>query len=340
MKWAIALALAGLASAAHPAEPARYMTADLVAETQAPRPGSTVLLGFRMTPRPGWHGYWSNPGDSGIAPVVRWTLPPGATAGPLLHPPPELLVSDGISSFVHSGPYLLLTRLALPQTAKAGDRLPVTAVLNWAACTATRCVPMRQTFAIDLVAGDGTPGPQAGDLKRGLSRVPRGDFHGTFAVSGKRVRLALPAGLTLNPGKARFFPDQNGFFDAASARSTRRDGEFVIEADLLASAGAPALSGVVSDGARAYRMAFAQAAAPVAVEAEPESVAKTAAPSAAARSAAAQPQAREAGLPETKPAAAGAVDRGSRWFWVWIAAATVVLAAVAWLTRRFYAARP
>ena len=30
-----------------------------------------------MRTRPGWHGYWRNPGDAGLPMEVDWDLPPG-----------------------------------------------------------------------------------------------------------------------------------------------------------------------------------------------------------------------------------------------------------------------
>ena len=54
------LALAARAEAA--ADPARYIKADLVSETMSPKPGSTIVIGIQMTPRPGWHGYSEQPG--------------------------------------------------------------------------------------------------------------------------------------------------------------------------------------------------------------------------------------------------------------------------------------
>ena len=104
----VALLAAAVASAA--ADPTRYMPAELIAGTLDPAPGRTILVGIRMTPRPGWHGYWSNPGDSGIATTVRWSAPGGESFGPLLHPAPSLLSAGGVDSYVHEGEHILLSR--------------------------------------------------------------------------------------------------------------------------------------------------------------------------------------------------------------------------------------
>ena len=55
----------------------RHIATEFIAETDAPAAGSVVSLAIRMTPEPGWHGYWKNPGDSGMEPIVNWTFRPG-----------------------------------------------------------------------------------------------------------------------------------------------------------------------------------------------------------------------------------------------------------------------
>src|SRR4051812_14995950 len=44
--------------------------------------GVKGTLALAMHPRPGWHGYWLNPGDAGQPTTVAWQLPQGAAAGP------------------------------------------------------------------------------------------------------------------------------------------------------------------------------------------------------------------------------------------------------------------
>ncbi len=245
--------IAGQASAA--ADPAKYIRAELIAESAAPRPGSTTLIGIRLTPRPGWHGYWSNPGESGFAPTVRWTGPKGVTVGPLLHPAPTLLKVGGMSSFVHDGPHVLLARMAVPRSLKPGTRMPLIAALDWAACTVTQCVPLRATLRLDLVAGAGSAGANAAALRAAGRKLPRSALDGRISVAGKFVQLTLPRSLRLDSRRTRFFPDTNEALDAAAGRSAIRAGTIVISAPRRGPA-PRTINGVVSDGRSAYRLAF------------------------------------------------------------------------------------
>jgi len=255
------LALLGLVAAVRAdaaADPARYMKAELVSESLHPKPGSTILIAIKMTPKPGWHGYWSNPGDSGIAPSGTWSTPKGVKVGPLLHPAPSLMVSDGIASFVHSGPHMLVSKLQISPEIRRGAHIPVIANLSWAACTPTQCVPLKARLRLDLIAGNGAASGNAPLIRAAAARLPRRAPDATYVRAGKTIRLTLPASTRLDSRKSLFFPDDSAAFDVARTRPSRRGGHVVL-AIPLRSAPPATFGGVVSDGVRAYRIAFHRA---------------------------------------------------------------------------------
>lgn len=247
------------ASTAAPAQLAggRYVRAELIASTTVPRPGSSIVVGLRMTPQQGWHGYWSNPGESGLAPSVRWAAPAGVRFGPLLHPAPTLLQSMGIVSYVHSGPHVLLSRVSIGRGIAAGTPIPVTANLSWAACSKNQCVPEHATLSLQMVAGDGASSPDAQALERALAALPGRAPRGRFSAAGGKLILELPAGLRLDPRTVRFYPDRNGYFDPLAVHVTAR-APIRLEAPLADPAPDP-ITGVVSDGTAAYRLEFTPA---------------------------------------------------------------------------------
>jgi DsbC/DsbD-like thiol-disulfide interchange protein len=109
--------------------------AALAVESLEPKPGSTVRVAIRMTPEPGWHGYWQNPGDSGLPVTVRWEAPAGTRFSELQHPAPRLLSVQGIASYVHEGPFALVARMRVPAGLAPGTRLPLIAHVSWLACS-------------------------------------------------------------------------------------------------------------------------------------------------------------------------------------------------------------
>lgn len=322
-----AIALAASSGAAAGADPARYMDAKLMVESAAPKPGSTVLVGFSFTPRAGWHGYWSNPGDSGIAPTVRWTAPDGVSFGPLLHPAPTLISADGIDSFVHEGPHILLSRMTITSSLAAGTSIPVKADLSWAACTATQCVPLRATFTLDLIAGNGATGASSKLLQTAASKLPRSASGGSFSVENNRLELRLPQLSNLDTRNARFFPDESGTIDPTSERSSVDFGAVRISAILKGEA-PKSLGGVVSDGRNAYRLSF-QPAAPESKGAETQATRET-----ETISQTAPPSIQKAAIPSAPSPAQPERRTNDVWIWFALLAGAAIAAGCIFARRR------
>ena len=129
-----------------------------------------------MRPKPGWHGYWLNPGDAGLPMSVEWQLPPGVAAGPLRYPVPGKLTIAGLMNYVYERDYAVLVRLTIP--AGASGAIPIRAAARWLACTDKICVPEAGTIALDLPVGAGPPTERRGSTNgaapcRGRSRLRR-----------------------------------------------------------------------------------------------------------------------------------------------------------------------
>ncbi|MGA2190262.1 MAG: protein-disulfide reductase DsbD domain-containing protein, partial [Steroidobacteraceae bacterium] len=63
--------------------------ARLVSETGGIAPGQSIWVALEFNIREGWHTYWRNPGDSGQATSLAWSLPPGFTAGAMVWTTPH-----------------------------------------------------------------------------------------------------------------------------------------------------------------------------------------------------------------------------------------------------------
>src|SRR5687768_17294106 len=87
-----AMLLGTAAQAQLPTPGKNAIAASLVPESTAVVPGRTVTLALMMRPEKGWHGYWKNPGDSGIETQIAWDLPAGLAAGPIQYPVPHRLI--------------------------------------------------------------------------------------------------------------------------------------------------------------------------------------------------------------------------------------------------------
>jgi thiol:disulfide interchange protein len=252
------LLLLGLLALLLSAAPARAQLAggepaisvELRPEGRTAAPGSTIALAFVMRPRPGWHGYWSNPGLAGRPNEVTWRLPAGAEAGPLRYPVPERLLIAGIMNYVFERDYALLVDLKVPANAAPSATLPIAARLDYLACTDQICVPQRTDVSTQLVIGAPTAENRAQfdafrrDLPRPLGQPAR------FELANGRLRLAVPLPADADLAEPYFFPATLDAIDYSAAQSVSRSGDMlIVETQAAANAaGLTAIEGVLSLG--------------------------------------------------------------------------------------------
>ena len=113
-----AVAAPARAEAAAPAP--RRVVVTLIGEGASIEPGTPFWVGLRQQIARGWHTYWINPGDSGEAPTIDWSLPPGFTAEPIVWPRPQRLRVGPAMSYGYTGEVVLLTRLVPPADVRPG----------------------------------------------------------------------------------------------------------------------------------------------------------------------------------------------------------------------------
>jgi len=209
--------------------------------------GGEVDLAIQMRTKPGWHGYWLNPGDAGLPMEVKWQLPPGYSVGALRYPVPSRLSVAGIMNYVYEKDYAVLARLKVPQGAKPG-MVPISATAHWLACTDKICVPEQGEFSTEIAVGIDQPDYQTQfDEWRKLLPRPLATT-ATFELSKHRIRVAIPLPRTVDVEKPYLFPAVDGPVDYAGTQHFRRHGDKLI-AELPRRSGEPArLAGVLALG--------------------------------------------------------------------------------------------
>jgi thiol:disulfide interchange protein/DsbC/DsbD-like thiol-disulfide interchange protein len=254
------------------------IAASLIPESAVVVPGKTVTLALMMRPSQGWHGYWKNPGDSGIETQIAWDVPAGLAPGPIQYPVPERLIISGLMNYVYEGDYAQLIDVKVPAGLAPGTKLPIRARVDYLACTDEICVPETANVAVDLEAGS-TSGAQTNqamfDRFRQALPKPLGST-ARFERAGTRFRLAIPVPAGLELREPYFYPLTDGALSYAAAQTFSRAGDtLIVETDAPPNGGSlDAVEGVLklSDGnglsLKAIPGAIPAAGTPLELEAE------------------------------------------------------------------------
>lgn len=209
---------------------ASHITPRLIAETMVPAAGGETTLAFAMDPAPGWHGYWRNPGDAGVATRVEWQAPAGLRLGPLTYPVPQTLMISGLMNYVYEGPHALLVALRVPAGLRAGTALPIVAKLSWLACNPQTCVPERAVLALTLRVGNGAVDPAVrATFDRWRAALPRPlGLVAHFQLVGGRFRLAVPLPAAAAAPDPYFFAATDHVIAYAAPQTMRRAGNRLV----------------------------------------------------------------------------------------------------------------
>ncbi len=219
---------------------------ELVSEVKAPAPGQRFTIGLVMTPKPGWHTYWENPGDSGMPTRAEWKVPEGVTVSALRYPVPETYVVAGLMNHVYSGENVLLAEVSVPQSASGA--LPLSVRLDWLVCDDKICIPEGADLALPLALGDGTADPtEQSRFSDARDALPRQLYErAVFATDGKRIRLSVPMAGTDTITGAHFFPgSDDAFLFASSQTITRTDSSLIIEGDAVPGTSPKSIPGLL-----------------------------------------------------------------------------------------------
>jgi len=204
---------------------AEQVTARLVAERMAVAPGESADLLLVLDIRPGWHTYWTNPGDSGEPPGIDWTLPPGVTAGPLQFTVPELIRVGPLANFGYSARALHPVSIEIPGDWPVGEAIPIRARAHWLVCE-DYCIPESAVLELTLPVGGraGERDPAVSDLfAAARDALPQGSLSGAVmreSENGSHIEVPFRDRLP-RPVSVRFFPSQWGLIEHAAEQPWR-----------------------------------------------------------------------------------------------------------------------
>jgi DsbC/DsbD-like thiol-disulfide interchange protein/cytochrome c biogenesis protein CcdA len=214
--------------AAQPVADLPHTRAELILETRTPAPGKPFTALIRLSPKNGWHNYWSNPGDAGAPTRLAWTLPIATPTPPEpRYPVPETLLVSGLMNHVYSHPNAMVIEITPPAGLAPGTPFPLTVKADWLVCSNEQCVPEAATLTATPSIGTGAPDPgTAAALASARAALPKPvDWNIRYRLENGRFILAVPFATPAEVSAAHFFPDRDGIIDYAAPQSLTRAGD-------------------------------------------------------------------------------------------------------------------
>lgn len=186
-------------------------------------PGKTAWVAIRQTIDAGWHSYWRNPGEAGMATTLAWTLPEGVKAGEINWPTPKRISNGAVIDYGYENAATLLVRLTASAAAKPGK---AEVAVNLLICEHV-CIPEQAVLDFDLRHASGEK-----VLFDAARRALPTAFPGTalFASDAHRlfVRLEAPWIAGLDASRVAIYPaSQEGIADS-SVPALKRDGSYLV----------------------------------------------------------------------------------------------------------------
>ncbi len=213
---------------AQPSQPENAQ-AQLISEVKTIQAGEPFWVALQLKLRPEWHVYWKNPGDSGSAPSIQWTLPQGFQAGDLVFPYPKRIPIDPLMNFGYEDEVYLLTEIT-PTAQLAGNSTTLRAQAEVLVCK-LECIPEQKTLTLTVPIAATVPikDPAWTDaLTRTRQAHPQPSPWATsFAVDDKDLTLFVNApGLAAGQLKqVEFFPNKDGMIQNAAPQRLTVDQE-------------------------------------------------------------------------------------------------------------------
>lgn len=105
----------------------------LIPETEWVCLGTSFSVVVRLTMESGWHTYWINPGDSGMAPDLHWTLSPEVRLRGVYYPCPDRIEDEGLVTFGYEDAVSLLAEFDVSGSS-TGTEFQIALDARWLVC--------------------------------------------------------------------------------------------------------------------------------------------------------------------------------------------------------------
>lgn len=233
------------------ASPSRAQTdqveVQIIAERSVVQPGSAVWIGLEQTIIPHWHTYWLNPGDSGTPTRIDWTLPAGASAGPIQWPLPRRYKQGSLTNYGYSGKTMLLSSVRIPDDAKPNSDFPIRAKVSWLVCEEI-CIPQQAELELTLKVA-AKAGPANRKIQAAHAALPdAAPWNATVTYAQDKLQLRIDSAelVAARLEEVWFYPFKWGKLAHGAPQLVSRDGDTLVLA--LQAGEAPGAAGEALEG--------------------------------------------------------------------------------------------
>lgn len=115
--------------------------------------GSDFNVVIELTPNPGWHAYWENPGDAGLKLSMDWTEQQGVEIDGLQFTTPHLIPFEEIVSYGYDGKVVVIAKARISDEF-AQSNVTIGGSAFWLICSDALCVPQETEISFDLPIGE------------------------------------------------------------------------------------------------------------------------------------------------------------------------------------------
>lgn len=227
------------------AEETSPLKANLTSNHTTVIPGQDFQLLVEIELESGWHAYWKNPGDCGMAPSINWKLPEGLTVTQTDWPTPEKFETADSTTYGYKEKFPLLVTVRSSETLQE-QAIEIEGDIQWIVCSSETCLPGTTHIKAELKVGVDAKLDDLNKFNEVQSAFPKPLPDHLISHQIGSFLISYPDDIALND-TPRFFPEN------ADYKKDLKSGKQGVEIPMPDN-GEEFLKGVLVFGNNAYSM--------------------------------------------------------------------------------------
>lgn len=186
-------------------------TATLMTAVDSVQPGHPFWVLLQIDLEPGWHTYWINPGDAGMATQIEWILPPDFSSSTIKWQLPQVFNEKATTTYGFEGRALHLVKITPSALLEQNPDVTLKAQANWLVCRES-CLPESANFTLTLPISPIRPSASATIVQKAVETLPPLlSAKMTYQLSKNTISIFFPASvIPKDVESVRFLSMQQG----------------------------------------------------------------------------------------------------------------------------------